>query len=281
MTELRHIIASDFDGTLYFKDRGISTEDINTLKDLGQKKVIRLIATGRSLYSIQKVISDNFPIDYIVFSSGAGIYDCSKNTIIHRCNLDEEMCTSAFNAFQSRGLDFSIQQPVPDNHYFQFVKNNSHNPDFERRNKLYTDFSEKISAEDFKPVKACQLIACVPGRKEGMLLFEELKAELKELKVILSTSPIDHTSLWLEVFHPDVSKAKGVEILANKYGVSRENSMGIGNDYNDSDLLEWTAHSYILHHAPQELKDRFSVIEASVRSGFSIAADLWKDAIKL
>ena len=66
-------IITDLDGTILPQGENISTSTLHTLEQLGAEGIIRIIATGRTLFAARKFLPDNFPIDYLVFSSGAGI----------------------------------------------------------------------------------------------------------------------------------------------------------------------------------------------------------------
>ena len=62
------LVASDLDGTLLNMDKTVSADDFSTLNSLGDKNIYRVIATGRTLFSLKEVITKDFPIDYIIFS---------------------------------------------------------------------------------------------------------------------------------------------------------------------------------------------------------------------
>ena len=76
------MVITDLDGTLANRDGKISKADLNTLEQLGEQNITRVIATGRSIYSAKKVLDENLPIDYLLFSSGAGILHWHRKEII-------------------------------------------------------------------------------------------------------------------------------------------------------------------------------------------------------
>ncbi|HUV06363.1 MAG TPA: HAD hydrolase family protein, partial [Spirochaetia bacterium] len=84
------MFVSDFDGTLRSSSGTIAERDLETLRELGRAGFLRVIATGRTLYSLNKAIDDSLPVDYIVFSSGAGVLDFQKKRIIRKMSLDAE-----------------------------------------------------------------------------------------------------------------------------------------------------------------------------------------------
>ena len=78
------LIATDLDGTLLKSDKSISEKDWKTLEYLASKQIVRVAATGRSLFKVKQVLPENAPFDFIVFSSGAGIYDWKNKNILQR-----------------------------------------------------------------------------------------------------------------------------------------------------------------------------------------------------
>ncbi len=88
--------------------------------------------------------------------------------------------------------------------------------------------------------------------------FEFVKNKIPNLKVIRATSPIDEKSIWLEIFPENVSKASGGKYLCKVLNISEQDTVGIGNDYNDIDLLEWTNQSFAVANSPQIIKNMFS-----------------------
>jgi len=253
------MVVTDLDGTLLNDKQKTSTEDLDTLRKLKTKGITTVIATGRSVYSINKVIPKDFPIDYIVFSSGAGILDFKKKRLIYSFHLTENEIKQGTKAFLETETDFSIQNPIPDNHKYCYYKTGKRNPDFDRRCELYKEFTTKIDIDKL-PAKACQLIGIIP---EGIEKFEKIKSKIKELKTIRTTSPLDGKTIWIELFPKNVSKASGIEILRKKLNKSKNNIIIIGNDYNDIDMLDYGTNSFVVNSAPNQLKSNYKTTKGS------------------
>ncbi|MCK5731229.1 MAG: HAD hydrolase family protein, partial [Draconibacterium sp.] len=69
------LVATDLDGTFLKNDQSISNKNIDALSGLGNAEIVRVVATGRNLRKVKDVLNDDIPFDFIVFSSGAGVYD--------------------------------------------------------------------------------------------------------------------------------------------------------------------------------------------------------------
>lgn len=270
------MVVTDLDGTLLNKEGVADKPNIEILEDLGRRGVVRTIATGRSPYSVEKVIANDFPIDYIVFSSGAGIIRWSDKQIIHQRHLTQCETQNVINEFLAIGIDFMVHDPIPHNHCFLYHTNSSDNPDFFRRIEVYSAFCRPyIPGIDF-PYGATQLIAVLANNPK---LFNSLSAKFADLKVIRTTSPLDGNSIWMEVFPRDVSKAYGINWLcSHEVGCRIEEVISIGNDFNDLDMLELTEISYVVANAPHELKDCYRVVPTNDEFGFSVAV---RDALSI
>jgi Cof subfamily protein (haloacid dehalogenase superfamily) len=271
---MKKLVVTDLDGTLFNIDQVISTEDINTLKTLGEASIIRVIATGRSIFSAKKALPADLPIDYLIFSSGAGIEEWKTGKLMASYNLTPDEVNRSFQVLANKGLDIFVLDPVPDNHRCKYFKQNKSNPDFERRVEIYKEWAVEITQDSFVPSESCQLIA-IDAPENAIRLLHEITNELNDLSVIRSTSPLDHQSVWIEIYSKKVSKAMGLEYLSNLLGISSLNSMAIGNDFNDLDMLRWAGKGFVVANAPEIIKDEFTLVESNSHSGFSKAVNLW------
>lgn len=273
-TKKLDMVVTDLDGTLFNDDHYASEKDKGTLERLGTTGVLRVVATGRNLFSANKVLDPDFPIDYLIFSSGAGLIDWSTKTLLYSCDLEAAHIQKISNALIQRQIDFMIHKPIPENHHFMYHHSGSHNPDFANRIKLYEDYAAPLDSNIAEFGDACQFITIIPN---DISLFDQLKDELADFKVIRATSPLDGKTMWVEIFPPEVSKAQGARWLCKKYGIRRQHVLAIGNDYNDLDLLHWSENSYVVENAPAELKSQFNITKSNLENGFSHAVEHYFD----
>src|SRR5215469_9959028 len=60
----------------------------------------------------------------------------------------------------------------------------------------------------------------------------------------------------LDLMPPGVSKGWALERLAARLGVDRKETMAIGDNWNDLDMLEWAGQAVIMGNAAQDLRAR-------------------------
>jgi len=265
------MVVTDLDGTLLQPDQTISPRDYQTLLQLGKAGICRVIATGRSLFSAQMALADDLPLDYLIFSSGAGIVDWkSKQILFSRC-LDAKDVGEISNFLIIHNFDFMIQDPIPENHTYAYYQTGRENPDFELRNEIYREFARKLNIDPRDFGRACQIITIIPS---DVSAYEEIRQKLDHVKVIRATSPLDGNSIWVEIFPRGVSKGHAAKWLCERISIDSASVLGIGNDYNDIDLLEWAGHAVVLANTPADLKKTYEVADSNSNSGFSNAVHL-------
>ncbi len=277
----KKLFITDFDRTLLKDDKTIAPEDIRTLDKLGQNNVVTAVATGRSVYSFNKALKalgmtsgqNPFPIDYIIFSTGAGIMQFVDGKVIWKKSIPSSHVYIISKYFDNRKFDYMVHKAIPDTQRFLYKTHGQNNSDFQTRLALYKEFAS--SWEDGVPMfeEATEVLAVIPGGA-GMDLIGTIKNDLADFSVILATSPLDHQSTWIEVFHKDVSKAKTAERLAKRLGIKQENVISVGNDYNDQDLLAWSGKGFVVENAPENLKKKYETVLSNNDCGVTNAVQM-------
>ena len=270
----RGLFIMDLDGTLLCSDRTFSENDLRALRRLGDLNIVRVIATGRSLASFNTVVIPDLPVDYIIFSTGAGVQRYQDAEIIRKIHLEPGEVKRACETLKSFRLDFMVHRTIPNNHMFTYWQTNDNNADFERRIELYRQFAIPLEKSAIAREPATQLLAIVPPRQASAAL-EAVRKAMTDYNVIQTTSPLDGKTTWIEIFPSTVSKSQTAAWLADSLGVAGQSIVSVGNDYNDLDLLEWSAVSYVVENAPADIRGRFTSVASNNDGGVAEAAEYW------
>ncbi|WP_457553169.1 HAD family hydrolase [Desulfobacula sp.] len=274
----KKLFITDFDGTLLTDDKTISYEDIQTLEILRQKKIITAIATGRSFYSFDKALKSIgmaggaccLPIDYVIFSTGAGIMEFPGGRVIHQKSVPSSKIPKVTDYLDHLKLDYMIHKAIPDTRHFLYKSFGKDNPDFYARLALYKEYAVPLVDGNCHYEKATEVLAIIPGLVNSDLL-KMMKKQLSGFSVIHATSPIDHQSSWIEIFHRDVSKSHAASWLVKRLGLGPKDVLAVGNDYNDQDLLAWSGKGFVVENAPESLKQIYKTVSSNNLCGVSDA----------
>ena len=271
-------VFTDLDGTLLGSDQQLSPANHDVLEVLGQQGILRVVVTGRSLFSCRRVLDRSFPIDLLVTSSGAGIFSFPNFKLLFDQALTETEVSKSIEVLNALKLDFMVHDPVPDNHRFRWHQHTAHNPDFAHRLTVYEGHHRPIEEPTEFHIASTQLVAVsLPGDNGSALPY--LKQKLSELTVIRTTSPLDHQSTWYEIFPNNVSKSSAAVWVCSAFNVDSNEVFAIGNDYNDLDLLRWCSRSRVVANAPAELTSEFEIVASHDDDGFAQAIVEWLDSL--
>lgn len=262
---MKKIVFTDLDRTLFTSDSKISTRNYESLVRLGKAGIIRVIVTGRNLYSAKSVLPATFPIDYLVISSGAGVIDFKTNNILSKKEIDNCLVQKVITYLKELDIDFMIHAPIPDNHFFEYYQSSNPCADSLRRIKIYEEFAELHKGNYTK--NASQFLSMVGVEKEH--LVEHAIESLPDLSIIRATSPLDHKSVWIEIFPKGIDKGYACRKVVKKLDFRPEEALVIGNDYNDLAMLESFSDSYVVANAPQLMRSRFKVVGSDSEDGFT------------
>ncbi|MBN2891347.1 MAG: HAD-IIB family hydrolase [Bacteroidales bacterium] len=264
------IVFTDLDSTFLNSDAKISKKNMDTLFYLQKKGVVTVAATGRNIFSCNNVLSPDLPFDYLIFSTGIGMMDFKSKKIINSHHFEIQQSLYISSLLIQLGFNIFIHNTVPDNHFFYYQRS-KHNPDFESRFKIYENFGTELkSLEQIKNVSQFVLVLN-HGQEEFVRVTEVIHNNTSNIKIIRATSPINHKNIWLEVYPENVSKGNSAIELCELLNIDIKDSIAIGNDYNDIELLEVAGKSFIVENAPEELKSKYEVVASNDNDGFSEA----------
>jgi Cof subfamily protein (haloacid dehalogenase superfamily) len=269
---LKHIrlVATDLDGTFLKNDRSVSPNNLEALHLLGKNNIIRVAATGRNLKKVQEVLTTEMPFDYIVYSSGAGIFDWRQQNQVKFQNIGKHSVKKLIDTFIHGNYNFHAFYPAPENHMHWYHRGGNWCDEFERYFSFNNSYASELKPLSFPETELCQFLVIIP---EDETKFQQFKSEIEsvcaDIRVIRSSSPITKGFIWIEVFHRSVSKGNGVKHICNLLEIKPNETLGIGNDYNDFDLLDFTGHSFLTENAPHEIKHLYPIVLSNENDAFA------------
>ncbi|MCX6239567.1 MAG: HAD hydrolase family protein [Bacteroidia bacterium] len=272
MSEVKMVV-TDLDGTLLQSDQSISLKDKETLERLGNLGVCRVAATGRNLFKVRQVLNENSPFDYVIVSSGAGIMDWKSQKLIRTLSIPADLTGEIIHYLISENQNFKVSRELPDNHNFGWWESFDC-PELKRYVEHHKKLGDAVKIDPENPFISSQFLMFFPSESNQFeLVRDKILLAFPGLSVIRTTSPLDPNYTWMEVFPNGVSKAHGIEEICRITGIARENTLGIGNDFNDLEMLDFTHHSYVVGNAPEELKIKYLISPAHNEDGFSHAVN--------
>ena len=266
------LIAIDIDGTLLKPEFQISVIDLATLRRAHAEGIEVILVTGRR-HTFALPIAQQLGFDLWLISSNGAITRALSGETFHRDLLPEPTCRELVSVMQEfRGqtvltfdstgpgtivierldrLESSIQRWLEKNmQYIQFV--------VPIENALTTD-----------PVQA---MFCGPVA-EMQRALQVLAGCGLPITVLRTEYPGRDLSI-VDVLNTGCSKGHALERWANYRGITREQVMAVGDNYNDIEMLAFAGHPFIMGNASEELRGRgWKLTRSNAESGVAAAID--------
>lgn len=259
-------IATDLDGTLFYpkrKLRLLKSDNTRFLKSLiaEGKKVI--LVTGRTGHVSSKVAkrikSDDL---HIIGCNGALIID--KGEVIDETPMDinkaKELCQLLDKNPKVKSiLVFTNKHNlvVDDSHLGLFLaligrvgmklQGVYNEPYISGKDKLYKILDEK----DTKVYKIMPWFGLGKNSDEIARL-----ASIEYKESVGDCFEIAWSESAVEIVAKGVDKAKGLNFILSKYGIKNDEVLVAGDSGNDLPLFENFEHSFVMSHAPEEVKSK-------------------------
>lgn len=250
-------VATDIDGTLLSSKSSIGLRTLSAIRkamDLGIKFAI---VTGRRLSSAEPVareIGDNVAI---VCHNGAIAKLSLDGDVVYSRPMTSDQAISAIKAIISAEM-FPILYRGTKGYAEIFVEEKllravsepiaSWISEYLSKNKDFMRIVPEI--EKYADGETVEVMAPVPTR-DVVRLAEYLESERYR---VLRLTPKGSEISFLELVSPLCSKWESISFLASLMGISKEEIMTIGDNYNDIDMLTSAGIGVLMGNAPDELK---------------------------
>ena len=238
----------DFDGHMYPEVRA---EIINVM-EAGHHV---LIATGRAFHATLPIIRD------IGLHSGYSV--CSNGGVSLRLDpqLEEGFEIIARSTFDPSSVLDSLSERIP-MAKFAIEDDNGQYLSTER----FQDFSFGVQAigvtfEELQETTAVRLVVFSQDSST-----REFAAAIETLGLQGITYSVGYNA-WLDVAGAGVSKASGLEALRQILHVEPQDTVAIGDGFNDVEMLEWAGRGVAMGQAPREVKQVADEITGTVHDG--------------
>ena len=278
------LLALDLDGTLLNSRGKISDENKNAIRQAEEMGVLVTIATGRRFRDARPValeIGFNAPIvthngALLKFADSLRTVEfslLSNETVREILRVGRETGGDALVSIDPRGLGTLLYDRVSDENlplkkYIAWAKT-LHGEDAEDSVRHVEDLEEVSDRTEVVHISFSG--SCAPMAEMQRILTSELGASVNILATIYPR--LDFT--LLDILPPDASKGIGVEKLAARHGLTHENVMVCGDNFNDLEMLEFAGTPVVMGNAAPELQERedFHTTLSNDENGVALAIE--------
>lgn len=262
------LVAVDLDGTLLTDNRDITPQVFDAVQDAKKAGVKVVIATGRPISGVQKILKDlklTDPGDYVITFNGGLVQDAAtaedvvKETLSYDDYLDIELLARKLklpmHASTKQGM-YTANRNIGKYTIYESMLVDS--PVFYRT-------PEEMAGKEIVKIMMVD---------EPDILDEKIKLIPQAFfdKYNISKS----APFYLEITPKTASKGKAIQYLAEYLGLTLDQTMAIGDQENDRSMLEMVHNPVVMENGTAELKKIAKYItKSNQESGVAHAIREW------
>lgn len=231
------LIASDLDGTLFKEhDQSLPEETIKLIHEITKTGCHFIAASGRqydNMLNIFKSIKDD-----ISFISENGALCVDKGEVLRRSQIDHDLAINILKEVHKDGR-FDVDVSCDHTCYVE-----DRNMDFVRlvRDEFGNTTTVIKNTEDLKePIMKIALYNNNSTAEEFLDFLKSMKAKFgDQIKIVTSGN------LWMDFIAPGANKGNALKFYMEKFGVTPDECVAFGDQYNDVEMLQEVTHSFTM-----------------------------------
>ncbi|WLR43018.1 Cof-type HAD-IIB family hydrolase [Bacillus carboniphilus] len=257
------LIAIDLDGTLLSSRMTISKQNIEAIKLLQRKGHIVMICSGRAPEDIKEIV-EKYDLDCpIAGSNGSVVYVNQK--CIHSTSMNLVSLEKTYNLLEELNFPFKIYTNdgiyIPKTWQKRVLKlisidENVLDQFSDEQIKLMTEQPKESVIE--KEIDSRTDLSRLTVQKFFILTFHEQtkKHLIQQLDSVEKIAITTSGPFNVEVMDINGNKYRGLKAVAEYYNIPLENTVAIGDNFNDLPMLEKAGTSIAMANGDPEIKKR-------------------------
>ncbi len=238
------LIAIDLDGTLLNEEKIITDKNKNAIRKCLENGIKIVISSGRALEHITNYMEELEITDgYGSAFHGSTIFKAGSNEIVNETFLDTSLAKEIINDL-IKCDDIGI---------LVFTNKNTYSNDNNDHVKKYTK-NKVVTITEFSDVSEIQgeiSKVLIKGERDRLnLLKDDFQKYSDRCKILFSELDL------LEFMSLDTNKGFSLEKISEYYGIDIKDTIAIGDNHNDIEMIEKAGVGVAVYNAVEELKKR-------------------------
>jgi len=244
------LIALDVDGTLITDDHRLTAKTREAVRAVHERGARIVLCTGRGAGSTLPLLEELGLDGIIITHNGGATIESTGRRVLHSFGYPVERVMPLVRYCRERGIHFDINTPF--DIYVERL-------DEEIRAGYRLFLADPVLIDDVSrfpgPVIKFCAIAEAPVAERFMEDWRDIGA--MGLRMMRSGE------MFVDVLHEKASKGGALKVLADRWGIRREEVLAIGNYYNDLEMIEYAGLGIAMANSPDEVKRAADAVTAS------------------
>lgn len=246
------MIAVDMDGTLLKDNKEVSEANREAIRKACEMGVKIVVCTGRIFTSAKAYAKLIGSIAPIIASNGAYIREKDKENSVYEKTLEKDKLLKVVKIAKENGFFPHI-----------YTTNTIYTEKLIFSSKNYATWNESLAEKDRVIIEIVENLEehIIEGKRnyfKAVVMCDDIE-KLKWLrnKILEETEVAIMSSVPnnIEITAYGTSKGEGVKILADFYGISREEVICIGDNENDISMIEYAGLGVAMANSAEDVKE--------------------------
>ncbi len=246
------MIVLDLDGTLLTSKNALSDRTVRAVTACLKGGITVTVATGRVFQSVLPFAKELGLTDPLITANGAEIRSPSEADALYYRPIERDLAREVLAFFRDKGWYI---QAYHDGRLF-VEKADERAKAYGRLTFLEPEpVGDTLYSMDVEPVK---LLSIASSPEEAVSVREAVQNRFGDALYAAVSN-----RLFVDMAHPEVSKARGLEILMEKQGVTPLQTMVVGDSENDLPLFEEAGFSVAMGNARGDIREKADAVTLS------------------
>lgn len=259
------LILSDLDGTLLNDEKHIPERNVEALKKAISKGIHVSIATGRNYFSAKRYIEELGLDVPVILQNGAFIYMPFENKILYESPLPAKIAKELIFLARKNQLNYILYTDflVEKDMYMDKRYSGQYSKYLEQNNwrLTYVDDILKYITKD-----SVAEVVLIGNEEKITKIIKQLRKKCSD-----EFSPIKNSvykgEAFFEFFGKGASKESALNFLLNYFKVKPEETMFLGDNFNDIGIMKIVGFPVAMGNAPDEVKSLAKFVSLSNNDG--------------
>jgi Cof subfamily protein (haloacid dehalogenase superfamily) len=256
------LAAIDIDGTLLDDNYLLSSETKEALRDAKKAGIEIVLCSGRAPHSVFPIMEELEMEGFLITHNGAVTTHSKTKSVINELGFFMDSLHHVVDYCKQMGIhtDFCTA--------FEMYTDKI---DSEELEELYNKYHmTPIIVDDVKNVKDKLVKFTLFGAED---LLTHAHGDLQKMELSLQT--IRSGPTFIDILHRQATKGVALSNLAQQLGVSMEETIAIGNYFNDVEMFKVAGKGIAVANAPAEVKKQADFVVSSNNEN-GVAEALWQ-----
>jgi hypothetical protein len=244
------LIALDVDGTLITDDHRLTPKTREAVRAVHERGARIVLCTGRGAVSTLPLLEQLGLDGIIITHNGGATIDSRDRRVLHTFGYPVERVMPLVRYCRERGIHFDINTAF--DIYVERL-----DEDVKAGYRLF--FAEPVLLPDVSRFGEPVIKFCAIAEPPVVERFMQDWREIGSMGLRMMRSG----AMFVDVLHEKSSKGGALRVLAERWGIPREQVLAIGNYYNDLEMIEYAGLGIAMANSPDEVKRAADAVTGS------------------